>query len=292
MSRVLSLTSMMSELTTLKAATSTISVRIRNITFCSTWTAPKKLLLLCVQSTTRTGWSASSVRICAADTLHPLGVAHADLDLRGRPWLLEEHLGGGHRQEHEGAVVVVHTGLEDRHHRVGAHPRHGAERGGRTLGRDQRELRADVESEALGQRQADGDRVVAAEAVERAGADVVADGVQRAQVLGPGCRAPARRCSRRWSVSSTCPSTSGIADTTPGTSRMRASDRVVLRERRPGGVDRRDRRSGRVCLPSRSDLKPFMTDMTMMSVATPRAMPTRLKAAITETKRSPRRARR
>ncbi len=35
-----------------------------------------------------------------------------------------------------------------------------------------------------------------------------------------------------------------------------------------------------------------MTDITMISVATPSAMPTSEKIAITETKRSPRRARR
>ncbi len=39
-------------------------------------------------------------------------------------------------------------------------------------------------------------------------------------------------------------------------------------------------------------MKPFITDMTMISVATPSAMPTREKIAITETKRSPLRARR
>ena len=46
----------------LNAATRMISVRIRNITFRSTSTAAKKLLLLCVQSITRTGSPASSPR--------------------------------------------------------------------------------------------------------------------------------------------------------------------------------------------------------------------------------------
>ena len=43
---------------------------------------------------------------------------------------------------------------------------------------------------------------------------------------------------------------------------------------------------------SRSALKPFITDSTMISVATPSAMPTSENTAITDTKRSPRRARR
>ena len=44
--------------------------------------------------------------------------------------------------------------------------------------------------------------------------------------------------------------------------------------------------------PIRSALKPFITDITMISVATPSAMPISEKIAITETNRSPRLARR
>ena len=63
MSRVLSFTIMISELTTLNAATRMISVRIRNITFCSTCTAAKKLFSVCCQSRMRTGWPDSACRM-------------------------------------------------------------------------------------------------------------------------------------------------------------------------------------------------------------------------------------
>ena len=62
-SPVLSFTIMMSELTMLNAATRMISVRIRNITFFSTSTAEKKLLLLCCQSTTRNGMPGRAARM-------------------------------------------------------------------------------------------------------------------------------------------------------------------------------------------------------------------------------------
>jgi hypothetical protein len=43
--------------------------------------------------------------------------------------------------------------------------------------------------------------------------------------------------------------------------------------------------------PNRSARKPFITDMTMIKVATPRAIPSSEKIAMTETKPSCRRAR-
>jgi hypothetical protein len=63
MSRPLSFTSMISEEMMLKAATTMISVRIRNITFRSTCTAAKKLLLLACQSSTRNGMGESTPEI-------------------------------------------------------------------------------------------------------------------------------------------------------------------------------------------------------------------------------------
>lgn len=50
MSRPLSFTSMIIDEMMLKAATTMISVRIRNITLRSTWSALKKLELACCQS--------------------------------------------------------------------------------------------------------------------------------------------------------------------------------------------------------------------------------------------------
>ncbi len=60
MSALLSFTSMIRPETMLSAATSTISVRIRNITLRSTCSALKKVALRCRQSTMKIGrWAAS-----------------------------------------------------------------------------------------------------------------------------------------------------------------------------------------------------------------------------------------
>ena len=83
--------------------------------------------------------------------------------------------------------------------RVGAHARDGAERRRRALRRDQRQLSPTREAEALRQADADRDRVVALEIVERAGEDVVGDRRQHAQILRldaahqPAGELPARR---------------------------------------------------------------------------------------------------
>ena len=61
MSLPLSLTSMIRPETILSAATSTIMVRIRNITLRSTCSALKKVELRCRQSTRNTGRPAASV---------------------------------------------------------------------------------------------------------------------------------------------------------------------------------------------------------------------------------------
>ena len=57
----LSLTSMISPETIFSAATRTISVRIRNITLRSTWSALKNVEFRCRQSTKNTGRPADSV---------------------------------------------------------------------------------------------------------------------------------------------------------------------------------------------------------------------------------------
>ena len=63
MSLPLSFTSMISPETMLSAATSTIMVRIRNITLRSTCSALKKVELRCRQSTRNTGRPAASVTV-------------------------------------------------------------------------------------------------------------------------------------------------------------------------------------------------------------------------------------
>ena len=83
MSRVLSFTIMIRDEITLNAATRMISVRIRNMTFCSTWTAAKKLLLLCCQSTIRTGTSFGAAKNGAMHGKDALGVGQHHLELGG-----------------------------------------------------------------------------------------------------------------------------------------------------------------------------------------------------------------
>ena len=64
MSRPLSFTSMIRLEAMLNAATSMISVRIRNITLRSTWSALKNVALRCRQSTMKIGRFAASVTSC------------------------------------------------------------------------------------------------------------------------------------------------------------------------------------------------------------------------------------
>ena len=82
-----------------------------------------------------------------------------------------------------------------------------------------------------------------------------------------------------------------MAESTPGTVRIRAAVASYSVIGWPAPYTPRSPLKPRM-RPSKSALKPPMTDMTMISVATPSAMPTRLNPAITETNRSPRRARR
>ena len=65
----------------LSAATSTISVRIRNITLRSTSSAPKKVRLRCRQSVIRIGRSAAS-SIGGAQRVDMVGIVEIDLDRR------------------------------------------------------------------------------------------------------------------------------------------------------------------------------------------------------------------
>ena len=62
--------------------------------------AVKKLLLLCCQSNTRTGWPARAARIARLTLPTLLRVADHHLDLGDRIRHLEEHLRRRERQEH------------------------------------------------------------------------------------------------------------------------------------------------------------------------------------------------
>ena len=89
----------------------------------------------------------------------------------------------GKRHEHDAVVVVVQSGVEHRHDLVGTHARNGAERGGRALRRDHRQRVADTQAIGLRQTDADDDRIITCEIVELARQDMVADRMQRAQIV-------------------------------------------------------------------------------------------------------------
>ena len=71
---------------------------------------------------------------------------------------LEVGLRVGERHEDEAVVVLVHADLEHRADGEGLDPRHDAQRGRRTLGRDQGELAAEPEAHPLRHAAADGRR--------------------------------------------------------------------------------------------------------------------------------------
>ena len=192
MSRPLSLTSMIRPETMLNAATSTISVRIRNITLRSTWSALKNVALRCRQSTMKIGRPAASVTDLrkSIDLVRIVGI---DLDRGDVVGAIEIGLRLGQRHEHEGGVVFRHADLEHRRDLVGldarrrAHRRHGAAR------RDQRHAVAGAQRELIGEPPADHHALPLVEAFERALLDVLGDRGELVEVIGRGCRAPARR---------------------------------------------------------------------------------------------------
>ena len=207
---------------TLNAATRMISVRMRNITFRSTSTAAKKLLLFCVQSTHRSRRSPSSR---AADR----AVSRADVVGVGRHhsiWLtrvrrLEEHLRCVQRHEHKAGVGLVEADLEDRDDLVGARcaarlPNAVAA----ALRRDQRAAGCRRRRPKLC---ASPTPIAIASSpwkfVERCPRGCCR-GPSAQRLAGPRCVMPAHHAAiaarRARSSRSTCPSTTGMTDTTPG----------------------------------------------------------------------------
>ena len=133
MSRPLSFTSMIRPEMMLSAATSTISVRIRNITLRSTCSALKKVALRCRQSTMKIGRPAASVT-SLRKRVDLVGIVGVDLDRGDVAGAVEIGLRLGERHEHEGGVVFRHADLEHGGDLVGldarrrAHRRHRAAR--------------------------------------------------------------------------------------------------------------------------------------------------------------------
>ena len=128
MSRPLSFTIMIMLEMMLKAATTMISVRIRNITLRSISTALTRLELACCQSTIRTR-PPSAAAICRPLLAHPVGIGDEDFEMADRLRQAEEHLRRVERHVDEAVVVFVHADIEQRRDAVGLEPRHRAEGG-------------------------------------------------------------------------------------------------------------------------------------------------------------------
>ena len=111
----------------LNAATSTISVRIRNITLRSTCSALKNVALRCRQSIMKIGrWAASVTSLPELRDL--VGIVGVDLDRGDVAVAVEIGLRLGQRHEHEGGVVFRHADLEHRRDLVDLDARRGAHR--------------------------------------------------------------------------------------------------------------------------------------------------------------------
>ena len=191
MSGPLSFTSMIRPEMMLSAATSTISVRIRNITLRSTWSALKKVALRWRQSIMKIG-RAGRLGDELAVTVDPVGIVGVDLDRGHVAGAVEIGLRLGQRHEHEGGVVFRHADLEHRGDLVGLDARRRAHRRHRAARRHQRDVVAGAQRQLIGQPAADHHALTLVEALERALLDVVGDGAELAEIGRRACRAPAR----------------------------------------------------------------------------------------------------
>ena len=156
MSLPLSFTSMIRPETMLSAATSTIMVRIRNITLRSTCSALKKVELRCRQSTRNTGRPAASVTRLA-EGVDLVGIGGEHLDRGDVVVAVEIGLRFRQRHEHEARVIFRHADLEHRGDLVGLDARRRAHRGHRALRRHQRDAVAGMQRQLIGEPAADRD---------------------------------------------------------------------------------------------------------------------------------------
>ncbi len=156
MSALLSFTSMIRPETMLSAATSTISIRIRNITLRSTSSTPKNVLLRCRQSDSDDRPLDGLVDgACRAVDRRRAARGTPRWPSRRRP--VEEALRLGERHIDEARVELRHADLEHRHDGIALDARRDAERRLRALGRGQRQRVAGTDEELLGQPPPDGD---------------------------------------------------------------------------------------------------------------------------------------
>ena len=276
----------------LKAATRMISVRIRNMTLRCTCTQLEEAAI----GVLPVGDAQRPLGQRLADGIGGgvrfVGVAQMDLDLADGVGQLEEELRGGERQEDEAAVVFLHADLEDRGDPVGAQPRHGAEDRDAALRRDHGDAVADPDLELPRQAGADDDGVLALEGGQVTRADIAGDDRAGAEIL------------RRDAADQAAGRAAGIGGQQHlplhhrrGAFHLRqGADAGGGRRRNPSAGPAsprcRDARSARGCrpaIPAGSRPSPISTTI---SVATPSAMPTSEKPAMTETKRSPLRAQR
>ena len=150
----LSFTSMMRPEMMLSAATSTIRVRIRNMTLRSTCSALKNVALRWRQSIMKIG-RRGRVGDELAVAIDPVGIVDIDLDRGNVAGAVEIGLRLGHRHEHERGVVFRHADLEHGGDLVGLDARRRPHRRHRAARRHQREIVAGAQRELIGEPAAD-----------------------------------------------------------------------------------------------------------------------------------------
>ncbi len=203
------------------------------------------------------------------------------------------------RRVDEVGVVVVHAGAEDRRHPRRGGAWHDAKRGGDGDRRDELQAVAHLQSQEIGQPAADHDGEIVAEAFEAAPVDGL---VVVAATQGPIALAHLRRPLDRGGKRRARPEVVGLhaaqdhaADALAG----HGHDLALDRGRRADDASRPFWLPWTPSWPLMLDIwrsistrKPFITDMTTISVPTPSVMPISEKPAMTEMKPSSRRARR
>ena len=203
MSRPLSFTSMIRPEMMLSAATRMIIVSTRNITLRSTASALKKVGLRSFQVVTAMP-CARRVHDGQEHVLHLVGVLDHHLDLVHALLGDEIILRLGERHVDDVLVVVRHADLEDRHDRIVADARRGAEDRLGPFRRDDGDARAEPQLVPPGHALADGDAARGIETFEggclvgnalllQRGAEISLLRLGSFWMSASGCRAPARR---------------------------------------------------------------------------------------------------
>ena len=196
----------------------------------------------------------------------------------------------GQRHEHERGIVFRHADFENGGDLVRLDARRRAHRRHRAARSHQRDAVAHAQRQLIGQPPPDRHALPGVEAFERALPDVVGDGGQLGEIGGAhAAHQHARRIERRGRQR--LPLHDRCRQYDPGTREMRsATASQSVSGCSSGWISRCPLRPK--ILSSSSLRKPFITAITMMSVATPSMMPRKENAALTEINPSWRRARR